>query len=337
MLNKRLIIGTTAATFKSGGIPSFINELKTRSDYQDSVFLEWNKSCKPNEINFGYITSNKFLKFFITQIKVFICCLKFRIIEVHSIRTGFIALLLFKKKCSFFYHGPGFQEYSVEGASTITMIVIYIVESLCLSKLNRYFTASNFFKYRLRENHGIPLNNIFVIRPTLSINRERYLFKLNEKLEKYRNTNIIKCIICRRLIQRVGILEFINEFEKIENNQNFLINIVGHGPLSDEINLKCKNLKNVIFHGQLSNESRDELYSDSLLNIVPSTHLEGLGMVILEGIKHGSMPLVTNCGGMPEYLSELNVGKVFNDSKDIVTNLDIDLIINELEKQNKII
>ena len=49
------------------------------------------------------------------------------------------------------------------------------------------------------------------------------------------------------------------------------------------------------------------------------------------------MPLVTNCGGMPEYLNELNVGKVFDDSKDIVTNLDIDLIINELEKQKKII
>jgi len=337
MSNKRLIIGTTATTFKSGGIPSFINELKTRSDYQDSVFLEWNKSCKPNEINFGYITSNKFLKFIITQIKVFICCLKFRNIEVHSIRTGFIALILFKKKCSFFYHGPGFQEYAVEGASMITKIIIYIIESLCLSKLNKYFTASNFFKYRLRENHGIPLNNIFVIRPALSINRESYLLKLNEKLKKCRNTNIIKCIICRRLIQRVGILEFIDEFEKIENNQKFEINIVGHGPLSNEINLKCRNLKNVIFHGELSNESRDELYSDSLLNIVPSTHLEGLGMVILEGIKHGSMPLVTNCGGMPEYLNELNVGKVFDDSKGIVTNLDIDLIINELEKQKQII
>ena len=101
MSNKRLIIGTTATTFKSGGIPSFINELKTRSDYQDSVFLEWNKSCKPNEINFGYITSNKFLKFIITQIKVFLCCLKFRNIEVHSIRTGFIALILFKKRMLF--------------------------------------------------------------------------------------------------------------------------------------------------------------------------------------------------------------------------------------------
>jgi len=40
---------------------------------------------------------------------------------------------------------------------------------------------------------------------------------------------------------------------------------------------------------------------------------------------------------MPEYLSDLNIGKVFDDSKDIVTNLDIDLIINELEKQKKII
>ena len=103
MLNKRLVIGTTSATFKSGGIPSFINELKNRNEYYDSVFLEWNKNCKPNEINFGYITSNKFLKFFITQIKVFLCCFKFRNIEVHSIRTGFIALLLFKTASTLSY------------------------------------------------------------------------------------------------------------------------------------------------------------------------------------------------------------------------------------------
>ena len=48
-------------------VDNFINELKNRNEYYDSVFLEWNKNCKPNEINFGYITRNKFLTFIMRE------------------------------------------------------------------------------------------------------------------------------------------------------------------------------------------------------------------------------------------------------------------------------
>jgi glycosyltransferase involved in cell wall biosynthesis len=130
----------------------------------------------------------------------------------------------------------------------------------------------------------------------------------------------------------VGILEFLDEFRKAAEITNVQIDIVGHGPLETEIEKAVKNDDRVRYIGPVTDEERNQIYAYSAINIVPTVHLEGLGMVIYEGAQFGAMPLVTNCGGMPELIDELGVGRYFSSTRELIENLKIQTLRNEIEE-----
>ncbi|MFG6547046.1 glycosyltransferase family 4 protein [Sulfitobacter sp. 1A10445] len=332
--HRRLVIGTTTPKIRPGGIPSFIDTAKSLARYRNTVFLEWTESEGDRQLSLGRFNRRLLKRTLISQLRVLIAGQRFEEIEVHSIRTGLSALIFYRRKCIFFYHGPGFQEAAVEGAGRFRRLFLYLIENFFLSGLKGYLTASEAFKLRLRENHGVPLNLIEVMRPSTTLDRAEYADTIRQKLEEARKSGILHCIICRRLVQRVGVLEFLAEFAKIRELTNIQISIVGQGPLEDEVRQACSIDDRVVFLGALSDAERDEVYAQSLFNLVPTLHLEGLGMVIYEGIKYGTVPLSTTVGGMPELIDELRAGRYFNTIDTLVRSISLATVEKELARQD---
>lgn len=329
----RLVVGTTTPEIKPGGIPSFLTAAKNQPRYQFSVFVEWCAHESERQVSLGRFERNRFMRTLVSQLIVLRLAHKFNEIEVHSIRTGFTLLMFYRRKCIFFYHGPAFQEAAVEGAGPTTRLLLYFIENTLLSGLKGYKTASEAFRTRLRENHGVSFEKIEVVRPELAIDRPAYTKQLAAALDQARTTGVIQCVICRRLVQRVGILEFLDKLAQVPERQDILVTIVGQGPLEDEVREAAQRDARIAFLGSVPDNIRDEIYTKAIFNIVPTLHLEGLGMVIYEGAKFGAIPVVTNCGGMPELLDEIRIGKYFTGVTALIEGLTLEAAETDLARQ----
>lgn len=326
----RLVVGTTTPEVAPGGIPAFLADLKSHPRYQSSVFVEWSNRASDRHLSFGRFDASRLRRFVASQLRLLRLLSRFDEIEVHSLRTGLGAVLLCPQRCVFFYHGPGFQEAAVEGAGTWKRAMLFLIENALLPRVPTFRTASHAFKLRLRENHGIDLERITILRPRLEFTRSAYEAALRGKLAEAERTGIVTAVICRRLVQRVGVLEFLAEFRSSPEYTHVRLKIVGAGPLAGQTEEACSKDHRVEWLGAISDAERDAVYADAVFNIVPSLHLEGLGMVIYEGAMRGAIPLTLSCGGMPELIDELGIGKTFATTQALLSALSLETVHAEL-------
>ena len=84
--------------------------------------------------------------------------------------------------------------------------------------------------------------------------------------------------------------------------------------ISNEINEK------VIFTGFIHNSSLPIIHSISDIAVVPSTYDEPAGLVVIEAIASGLPVIITNSGGMPEYVNS-ECSKIVTRNENIIDNL----------------
>lgn len=133
------------------------------------------------------------------------------------------------------------------------------------------------------------------------------------------------CLFVGRLVPGKGVEELL-EASKKTPDVKFLI--VGDGPLKDEI-VKLEGKSNVEFVGKVDNKKLAVYYNASDLLLVPSTHEEGFGRVILEALSCGLPVIAANRGGIREALSK-KVG-IFID----VTPANINKVLTNIFKYPK--
>ena len=130
-----------------------------------------------------------------------------------------------------------------------------------------------------------------------------------------------------RLIQEKGILELIQSVLSI-NDKHIKLLVVGSANLGKGVlssyerkvkKLAKENNERIILIGYINNE---ELYKYSLLadvQCVPSLCEEAAGLVVIEAMAEGIPTIVTNSGGMVEYINEDTTLVV--ERENIITNL----------------
>lgn len=96
-----------------------------------------------------------------------------------------------------------------------------------------------------------------------------------------------------------------------DNKIETFADIVGDGPekAAFERQAAAMKLKNVYFHGWLSREALNQLYSQSHFLILPSTASEGWPKVLSEAMAHGAVPLTSQVSSVPQYLGKIGTGK----------------------------
>lgn len=112
-----------------------------------------------------------------------------------------------------------------------------------------------------------------------------------------KNTQI--CLFVGRLVPGKGIEELL---EAVRETPDVTFLIVGDGPMRDEI-IKVGNKTNIKFVGKINNDKLPVYYNAADVLIVPSTHEEGFGRVILEALSCGLPVIAANRGGIREALS----------------------------------
>jgi glycosyltransferase involved in cell wall biosynthesis len=129
--------------------------------------------------------------------------------------------------------------------------------------------------------------------------------KISSAKEKLQLKGKFVVLFVGRLVPEKGVKELL-QAAKIWK-KGIALAIAGAGPLENEIN--SNSSKNVIYYGKISQDKLPLYYSAADLLIVPSTHEEGFGRVILEALACGTAVIGSNRGAIPEAMDE-TVGKL---------------------------
>jgi glycosyltransferase involved in cell wall biosynthesis len=105
-----------------------------------------------------------------------------------------------------------------------------------------------------------------------------------------------------RLIAEKGIRELLEASRQLPDS--VMVTIIGEGPLKEEIENAAKNSLKIKFIGKIDNNKLSDYYAGADVVIIPSTHEEGFGRVILEALSCGIPVIGANIGGIPEAMNE---------------------------------
>lgn len=133
------------------------------------------------------------------------------------------------------------------------------------------------------------------------------------------------CLFVGRLVEGKGIPQLLKAASLLKDKIRLIV--VGDGPLADLIISAEKKLTNVIFEGKVDNSKLPKYYNSANVLIVPSTHEEGYGRVILEALSCGLPIIATNRGGIKEYVNQ-KIGILINVTPMNIKNSVISLLEN---------
>lgn len=112
--------------------------------------------------------------------------------------------------------------------------------------------------------------------------------------------NSFMALFVGRLVVVKGVKELLQSAVK---SPNITFLIIGDGPMDKEIQQSADESKNILFLGKIGNDQLPLYYNSADILIVPSTHEEGLGRVILEALSCGLPVVGANRGGIKEILN----------------------------------
>jgi glycosyltransferase involved in cell wall biosynthesis len=101
--------------------------------------------------------------------------------------------------------------------------------------------------------------------------------------------------------------------EVCRDHPGALLGIVGEGSIRTELEEQARRLptpSSVRLLGRLGDSDLAEWYRAADVSVVPSTALEGFGLVVLESLACGTPVVVSDAGGLPEAVNGLGPGLV---------------------------
>lgn len=220
---------------------------------------------------------------------------KIDVIHAHGLASGLVGSLLsmfFRRRCIMSVHWiAGLDKRRV--LRNLTRVLSFFCEKILTLSI-----ASKSEMIRA----GIDSKKIVVFRYWV----DQELFKpINKNYEKtilgFEGHFVV--LFVGRLIKEKGIhllVEIAKRFDHCGGNMLFLV--AGDGPLRHELNLVQKKVKTLRWIGRLSNRDLSHYYGAADIVVVPSTHEEGFGRVILEALSCGTPVVASKKGGIPEAL-----------------------------------
>jgi glycosyltransferase involved in cell wall biosynthesis len=86
------------------------------------------------------------------------------------------------------------------------------------------------------------------------------------------------------------------------------LDIVGWGPLENELRQQYGDCKSILFHGALFGDQKNQFLRECDVLVVPSTAPEVFGIVITEAYAFGKPVIASRVGGIPEIVDDGRTG-----------------------------
>lgn len=260
------------------------------------------------------------------------------LICVHFALYGFPAAdLLSRQALVVHFHGPWAQETAVENGNNRSAIKYYI-EKTVYRKANQLIVLSEAFKEILIKDYRIPVDKISVVPG--AIDTEKFNITIG-KIEARKKlgwpTDRPILFVVRRLSRRMGLENLLIALKDVRKKfPDVLLMLAGKGNMANELAKSADEMglkNNIHFLGFIPDDNLSMAYRAADFTVVPSTSLEGFGLITVESMATGTPVLVTPVGGLPEIIKPFNPEWI---TRDIGSKAISDSIISILSGTTKI-
>ncbi|WP_080707710.1 glycosyltransferase family 4 protein [Acidithiobacillus thiooxidans] len=230
---------------------------------------------------------------------------------VHFALYGFPAAdLLSRQALVVHFHGPWAQETAVENGKNRSAIKYYI-EKKVYRKANQLIVLSEAFKEILIKDYRIPVDKISVVPG--AIDTEKFNISIG-KVEARKKlgwpTDRPTLFVVRRLSRRMGLENLLIALKDVRKKfPDVLLILAGKGNMANELAKSADEMglkNNIRFLGFVPDDKLSMAYRAADFTVVPSTSLEGFGLITAESMATGTPVLVTPVGGLPEIIKPFN-------------------------------
>jgi len=209
------------------------------------------------------------------------------------------------------FQGPWADESTVARNEHVVVVAAKrLVERLVYRRATTVVTLSAAFKRILVERYGVLPWRIRVIPPGVDLQR----FHPGDRAAARRRLGVpargplVACV--RRLESRMGIDILVEAWSKVQRDVpgSHLV-IVGDGPERRRLEALVARhglRSTVTFAGRVDEPTLVACHQAADLTVVPSTALEGFGLVVLESLACGTPVVVSDVGGLPEAVRGLD-------------------------------
>ncbi|MBB5031722.1 glycosyltransferase family 4 protein [Prosthecobacter vanneervenii] len=207
------------------------------------------------------------------------------------------------------FHGPWASESQREGGKAYSVMAKRMLERAVYHRADRFIVLSKAFRDQLCQGYGIKQDRVHIIPGGVEIDHFQPLdmTEARQRLVWPQKQKIIVCV--RRLARRMGLETLIEAFAQATvDHPEAKLMIGGQGPLRSELEQQVQRAglsKNVEFLGFVPDATLPAVYAAADLSIVPSSALEGFGLISLESLSCGTPVLVTPVGGLPDTVQGL--------------------------------
>jgi glycosyltransferase involved in cell wall biosynthesis len=205
------------------------------------------------------------------------------------------------------FHGPWAQEGAALGEARAKAILKRRAERALYRRAHTLVVLSGAFRQLLVEQYGVSPWAVHVIPPGVDLDR----FTPGDRAAARRALGIPSdvplALTVRRLVPRMGVHVLLEAWARAGGRA--LLAIAGEGPERAALERRAAALDifdRVRFIGRLDDEELVRWYRAADLAVVPSTALEGFGLVLLESLACGTPVLGSDAGGLPEALAGLD-------------------------------
>ena len=209
------------------------------------------------------------------------------------------------------FHGPWALESGTEGDSGLRTRAKKMLERVVYRRATRCIVLSNAFRDVLTQEYDVPTDRIDIVPGGVDVDRfdtGRSRADARHQLGWPADRPIVLSV--RRLAHRMGLESLIDAIAEVRHHHpDVLLHIAGLGPLRDALQRQVEEAGlggHVRLLGFVPDEELPLAYRAADLSIVPTSSLEGFGLITIESLAAGTPVLVTPVGGLPEVVSDLS-------------------------------
>ncbi len=237
------------------------------------------------------------------------------LVDIHFALYGFLPAVmgrLRKKPMIVHFHGPWAGESKVSGAGALVVKLKRRIERYVYRKADRLVVLSNAFRDEVVRSYGVDSARVRVIRPGVDLEAFRpvnsSISELRKELGLPLDSFIVVC--ARRLERRMGLDTLLDAWRIVQQERDdAVLCIVGAGSEGDWLRDQAASLpepSKVLFLGRVEDHHLIQLYQVADCTVVPTRALEGFGLTAIESLACGTPVVVSDAGGLPETVAELD-------------------------------
>ena len=287
MRNRIIYLGFRSISHHCRGVEQVILEQYLASK-RSCIYICWSKRTEVNRISKGLVeVSLKKDLFWPLRLVILLNRLSPNEAIVHS-HNGLMSLFALRRVDIYTVHDTMSDIAKRQGKYVVPF---KIIELILYSRANKIHVVSNHTMNRIPAK--------FLQKVDVIYNTSRFENSYLNPQQKALSLERVDILIVRSIEERANFPLIIN-FAKV--NPEVRVHIIGKGPLLESYRKMTQSLKNLIWHGFVSDADLLLYYNKASVIVVPALWGEGFGLPVIEGYSLNKLVLASAVEALPEVI-----------------------------------